>query len=94
MSLVLVDGDRYIVAAFGGAAWVTNVRAAGSATLLRAGKSEQVRLDELPVAERAPVLRAFLVQVRGGLRFFGHQTGEEIVAGADRYPVFRVSDEL
>jgi hypothetical protein len=28
--------------------------------------------------------------VRGGRRFFGGQTADEIIAGAERYPVFRI----
>jgi deazaflavin-dependent oxidoreductase (nitroreductase family) len=91
VSIATVDGARYIVAAFADAAWVKNVRAAGSGTLSRGGQREVVRLDELPVIERGPILRAFLEQVRGGVRFFGDQTPDEIAAAADRYPVFRVS---
>jgi deazaflavin-dependent oxidoreductase (nitroreductase family) len=91
VSIVTVAGRRYIVAAFADAAWVANVRAAGSATRRRGGETEAITLVELPVAERGPVLRAFLEQVRGGVRFFGRQTPDEIVAGADRYPVFGIS---
>jgi deazaflavin-dependent oxidoreductase (nitroreductase family) len=90
ISVAVIDGTRYIVAAFGDAAWVANVRAAGSAELSRGGRTEQVMLTELPIADRGPVLRAFLAQVRGGTRYFGSQTPDEIVAGAERYPVFRV----
>jgi deazaflavin-dependent oxidoreductase (nitroreductase family) len=92
ISVATVDGERYIVAAFADAAWVGNVRAAGSGELTRGGNTERVTLTELPVGDRGPILRAFLGQVRGGLRFFGPQTPDEIVAGADRYPVFRVSN--
>ncbi len=91
LSIVTVERARYIVAAFGDAAWVANVRAAGSGTLTRGGRSEEVTITEIPAAQRDPILRAFLQQVRGGVRFFGSQTPEEIVAGADRYPVFRIS---
>jgi hypothetical protein len=81
------------VAAFADAAWVHNVRAAGAGVLSRGQVAENVRLDEVPTAERGPVLRAFLGQVRGGRRFFGRQTTEEIVAAADRYPVFRLTSD-
>ena len=91
ISIAVVDGTRYIVAAFATAAWVGNVRAAGSAQLRRGGRTEFVALTEVPVAEREPVLRAFLQQVRGGARYFGAQTPDEIVAAAERYPVFRIS---
>jgi deazaflavin-dependent oxidoreductase (nitroreductase family) len=92
ISVVTHDGKRYIVAAFAEAAWVGNVRAAGEATLVRGREDERVVLTELPVEEREPILRAFLDQVRGGVRFFGPQTVEQIVADAERYPVFLVSE--
>jgi deazaflavin-dependent oxidoreductase (nitroreductase family) len=90
VSLVTVDERRYIVAAFADADWVKNVRAAGSGSLRRGRTVEAVRLVELPDGERAPVLRAFLVHVRGGVRFFDSPDPDEVVASADRYPVFRV----
>src|SRR6476469_3847162 len=90
ISVAAVDGERYLIAAFADAAWVANVRAAGTATLARGAVSEAVRLSEVPAAERGPRLRAFLEQVPAGVRFFGSQSPDEIVAAADRYPVFRV----
>ena len=90
VSIVTLDRARYIVAAFGEAAWVANVRAAHSGRLTRAGRTEDVTLTELPATESGPIIRAFLDQVRGGVRFFGSQTADEIVARSDRYPVFRL----
>ena len=90
VSLASVEGERYIVAAFADANWVKNVRAAGEGTLTRRRIDEHVRLVELPVGERGPVLRAFLTQVRGGARFFGGRGADEIDASAERYPVFRI----
>jgi deazaflavin-dependent oxidoreductase (nitroreductase family) len=91
ISVATVDGERYIVAAFPDAAWVANVRAAGVATLTRGRTGERIALREVPASERGPILRAFLEQVRGGARFFGPRTADEIVADAERYPVFRVA---
>ena len=90
VSVATVDGTRYIVAAFADAAWVKNVRAARSGTLARGGRIEDVRLTELPVEARGPILRAFLEQVRGGVRFFGSNDPDEVTAAADHYPVFRI----
>jgi hypothetical protein len=67
------------------------VRAAGAGTLARGRSAEQVRLVELPVGERGPILRAFLQQVQGGVRFFASADPEAVVAAADRYPVFRLT---
>ena len=58
VSLVTVDGSRYIVSG-DGLNWVANARAAGWGTLERGRRSERVALNELPLAERGPILRAF-----------------------------------
>jgi deazaflavin-dependent oxidoreductase (nitroreductase family) len=91
VSVVTVEGLRYIVAAFPDANWVKNTRAAGRGTLERGRGSELVQLIELPAAERGPILRAFLHQVRGGVRFFESSDPEVVASSADRYPVFRVA---
>jgi deazaflavin-dependent oxidoreductase (nitroreductase family) len=90
ISVVALDGERYVVSAFSDADWVHNVRAAGRASLRRGGHAEAVRLVELPEAEREPVLRAFLQQVPGGVRFFESPEPDAVVFSAGRYPVFRV----
>ncbi|HEV8402873.1 MAG TPA: nitroreductase/quinone reductase family protein [Candidatus Limnocylindrales bacterium] len=90
VSLATIGGNRYIVAAFAEAAWVKNVRAARTCTLARGGRTEDVCLTELPVDARGPILRAFLEQVKGGVRFFGSSDPDEVSATAERYPVFRI----
>ena len=90
ISVVTLDGQRYIVSAFADADWVGNVRAAGAGSLARGKQAENVRLVELPASEREPVLRAFLQQVPGGVRFFESPEPDAVVASAGRYPVFRV----
>jgi len=90
ISVVTVDGERYLVSAFADADWVHNVRAAGAGSLRRGKRVEAVRLVELPETERGPVLRAFLQQVPGGARFFESREPDAVVAAAARYPVFRV----
>ena len=90
ISVVTLDGERYIVSAFSEADWVKNVRAAGTASLRRGSQVEAVGLVELPDVERDPVLRAFLRQVPGGVRFFASSEPDAVVAAASRYPVFRV----
>lgn len=91
ISVVTLDGERYLVSAFAEADWVKNVRAAGAGSLTRGKQTEVVRLLELPVPEREPVLRAFLQQVPGGVRFFESPDPDAVVASASRYPVFRVA---
>jgi deazaflavin-dependent oxidoreductase (nitroreductase family) len=90
ISLVTVGAEWYIVSAFSEADWVKNVRAAGGGAVSRGKHTEAVKLVELPERERAPILRAFLQQVPGGVRFFESPEPDAVVASASRYPVFRV----
>ena len=90
VSILTVEGERYVVAAFAQAGWVKNVRAIEAGVLARGWHDENVRLIELPTGERGPILREFLRQVRGGVRFFDSPDPEAVVSSADRYPVFRV----
>src|SRR5215470_4827121 len=51
------DGRRYLVCARGESNWVRNARAAGEVVLVQARRRHGYNLRELPVGERAPVLR-------------------------------------
>ena len=86
ISVVTLDGKRYIVSAFSEADWVKNVRAAGEGSLRRGRQLEAVKLVELPEPEREPVLRAFLRQVPGGVRFFESPEPDAVVASASHVP--------
>jgi F420H(2)-dependent quinone reductase len=94
VSLLTVDGKRYVVTGME-TNWVKNARAAGWGLLSRGRKRERVALVEVPVAERAPVLREFPRQVRGGVQFFERVLGlpndpEAFAEAAPQCPVFRV----
>ncbi|MFI5622472.1 MBL fold metallo-hydrolase [Nocardioides sp. NPDC051685] len=99
------EGADYLVALAGESQWVRNVRAAGGAAALRRRGTRQVRLVELPVAERAPVLAAYLEagRRRSGAPaaqeqarwYFGLEeppTPERLAELAPRYPVFCITD--
>src|SRR5204863_8672014 len=59
--MAVVDGQRYLVSMLGEkVAWVTNVRAAGGKAVLRHGRREEIRLEEVPAGQRAPILKAYL----------------------------------
>ena len=62
--MVVADhgGERYLVSMLGdGTNWLRNVRAAGGrAVLRRRGSAEPIELSDVPVAERAPILRRYL----------------------------------
>src|SRR6187549_2568026 len=53
-------GERWLVAPYGEREWVKNARAAGQVELRRGRLREHVGVEEVPVAERAPILRAYL----------------------------------
>jgi deazaflavin-dependent oxidoreductase (nitroreductase family) len=94
--VVIADyqGDRYLVAMLGeGTNWVANVRAAGGEALLRHGRREAVRLEEVAPADRAPVLRRYLEVAPGGRPHIpvdrrAPLADFERIAGG--YPVFRI----
>src|SRR5690606_31205593 len=62
------EGQRYLVAMLGeGTAWVRNVRHAGGRAVLRHGRTEVVRLEEVDdPGTRAPILRRYLAVAPGG----------------------------
>ncbi len=95
VSLLTIDGQRYIVAGLDDADWVLNARAAGRGNLQRGRTEESISLIELPVAERAPILREFPRLQPNGVPFFTRLYGvtadpEAFAALAESCPVFRV----
>ncbi len=99
------DGADHLVALAGESQWVRNVRAAGGAAVLRRRGRRPVRLVEVPVGQRAPVLRAYLEAARSrsgdegaasqARSYFGVDPDadlSELAAIEARYPVFRVED--
>jgi len=94
VSLLTVDGRRYIVTGFE-TQWVKNARAAGWGFLSRGRMKERVALVELPVEQRAPILREFPTQAPHGVQFFERLLSlpndpEAFAAAAPHCPVFRV----
>ncbi|MGE5333120.1 MAG: nitroreductase/quinone reductase family protein [Nitrososphaerota archaeon] len=94
VAIAVVDGQRYLVSMLGeNVQWVKNVRAAGGRAAIRSGGREEVRLEEVPVERRAPILRAYVRRAPGGRAQMGMSpdaplAGFEKIAGA--YPVFRI----
>jgi deazaflavin-dependent oxidoreductase (nitroreductase family) len=95
-------GNRYLVSLAGESVWVRNVRAANYEVTLRRRCARRVRLEEMPVRQRAPILKAYLSKRAyskspdyEAREFFGvspHATLQELGEVADRYPVFRIAE--
>ena len=87
-------GERYVVSRLGERCnWVRNVRATGGIATIRHGRRRRCRLAEIPVQDRAPIIKAYLTQVPfGRLHVPVDRTAavSAFEAIADRYPVFRV----
>jgi hypothetical protein len=97
-------GDHYLVALAGESEWVRNVRAAAGRVVLTHEKQRySTHLTEVPVTQRAAVIRAYIhrpsprgrAMVRTGeaRHYFGIEPDaslEQIGAIAGNYPVFRI----
>jgi deazaflavin-dependent oxidoreductase (nitroreductase family) len=82
------DGQQYLVSAYGNTEWVRNLRAAGSARLTRRGREEHVRVAEVPLDERPPILKRYLEQF-GAFPTVG-RTFAALPDPAD-HPAFRIT---
>ncbi|WP_239160618.1 nitroreductase/quinone reductase family protein [Virgisporangium ochraceum] len=87
-------GHGFLVSMLGERAhWVRNVRADGGRAVLRRGRRRPVRLVEVPVGDRAPILRRYLAVAPGARPHFPLDRSAPVADFediADRYPVFRV----
>lgn len=90
-----VDSERYLVSMLGnGAGWVRNVRADDGRAVLRHGRTEIVRLEEVSVPDRSLILKEYLRVAPGGRPHFpvdkSAPVGDFEAIAAD-YPVFRIT---
>jgi deazaflavin-dependent oxidoreductase (nitroreductase family) len=92
-----VDDQWYLVSMLGADCnWVRNVRAADGHVVLRRRRARRCRLVDVPVAQRAPILQRYLRTVPGGrphIPVSADASLGELVAVAERYPVFRVTPD-
>lgn len=89
------ERERYLVSMLGERAnWVRNVRADDGRAVLRHGRREKVRLEEVPNEQRAPILRCYL-QVAPGARPHVPVNGTAPIEDFERIapdiPVFRIA---
>jgi hypothetical protein len=76
---------------------VQNLRAAGGRATLRHGVTEEVRLDEVDIALRPPILKAYLKRAPGGRPHIPVDKDAplaEFEKVAAQIPVFQVQRDL
>ncbi|MDP2602008.1 MAG: nitroreductase/quinone reductase family protein [Deltaproteobacteria bacterium] len=95
MVIAVVDGQRYLVSMLGdNVQWVHNVRAAGGRAVIRSGGREEIQLEEVPVDQRVPILRAYLQRAPGARPHVPVNKDAalaEFQKVAAAFPVFRIA---
>lgn len=94
VAIALVNGQRYLVSMLGNEAqWVQNVRAAHGRAFIRRGGRTAVQLEEVPVDQRAPILKAYLQRAPGARPHIPVDKDAPVAAFeavAASFPVFRI----
>jgi|CXWL01.1.fsa_nt_gi hypothetical protein len=94
--VVLCDyqGQQYIVSMLGERSpWIRNIRAADGQAVIRRRRRRSVRLLEIPIEERAPIIKAYLgraIGARPHIPLSPEDPIEDFERIAADYPVFRV----
>ncbi len=93
VSIVEVDGERWLVAPYGNRNWVRNARAAGWVELRRGRRRERLAIEEVSATDSVPVLRRYVELGRVTRPFFDaglESSDEDWLEEAPRHPVFRL----
>ena len=94
--LVEQNGQRFLVAPYGVVQWVRNIRVAGTATLTRGHRSEDISVTELEAQDAAHVLKQYLLlPISAGVRSYFEATKDSPLEAfeqeAARHPVFQIT---
>jgi deazaflavin-dependent oxidoreductase (nitroreductase family) len=95
VNLLVLDGQRYLVAPRGETQWVRNLRASGEGRLLLGRRSEQFTAEEVDDEHKAGILRAYLKRWKAEVGVFFDGVGpdsseQELRSVAPKHPVFRL----
>jgi hypothetical protein len=89
------DGERFLISMFGEKAnWVRNLRAAEGRGVLRHGRRETVRLDEVSIGDRPAIIRRYLAVAPGARPHIAVDRDaplEDFERVAAQIPVFRIT---
>lgn len=92
LRILAFEGARYLVAPYGVVQWVRNLRAAGTGSLRRGRRVEQIRVAEVDPAAAGPILRAYAREVPITRPYFAATIDDPpsaFAAEAEHHPVFR-----
>lgn len=95
VNLLILGGNRYLVAPRGHTQWVRNLRVAGEGELRLGRRVERFTATEIPDDDKPPILRAYLKKwkVEVGVFFGGvgpDSSDEDLRRIAPEHPVFRI----
>jgi deazaflavin-dependent oxidoreductase (nitroreductase family) len=93
VTLVDLDGERWLVSSYGDVGWVHNVRALARVVLRRGKRAESFRAEPVDAARAGSVLKVYVRQVPVTAPYFDVKRSDPVdafVAEADRHPVFRL----
>ena len=98
ITMVEVDGKRYVQSPFGSVDWVRNLRAAQKATLSWGHRHEEVTVTELSPGQAAPVIKSMLGHAPKMIRDYFDVTAESSLEAIERdapnHAVFAVNPIL
>ncbi len=95
VTIIEVNGSRWLVAPYGSVGWVHNLRARPTAVISRGVTEETVDVFEVGPEDAAPVLQHYLETVSIVRPYFDvtHESSlADIAAEAGQHPVFRLSN--
>jgi deazaflavin-dependent oxidoreductase (nitroreductase family) len=95
VNLLVLDGQRYLVAPRGETQWVRNLRASGGGRLLLGRRGEPFAAVELADGDKPPILRAYLKRWKAEVGVFFDGVGPdssdaEMLQAAPKHPIFRL----
>jgi deazaflavin-dependent oxidoreductase (nitroreductase family) len=96
VNLLTFEGEQYLVSPRGHTQWVRNIRVTGGGELVLGSKVQAFTAVEIPDAEKAPIVRAYLKSfgLEVGMFFKGvtaESPDEDLSRIAPDHPVFRLS---